>query len=1512
VAFLRAGAGGPPETGALRGIAQELRDGAGERDGVAGRDDPAALADRLGEPAAVRDDRREARRHGPEQGMARALVAHGREDEEVGAAVEVGEVLLEAEEAHVPGESQASRALAQVRLELALAGDAQDRARNPRAHLSPGGEQVLVALHRREAADGGGHGRHGGEPEGAPEALPIAARRGREVDSVLEQREALGLEVRRAPAHGPLDRRAVHQDAPHAAPVEEARERIAPRGARDAAALQQGGARASAGEGARAQIAAHVGHEQVAPLRAHPAAQSRGHGEVPERARAGPPRLEPQDPGACEERAALVAGDRHAMAESGERARGVEAPLLAAPEVPDRVQEDDLEWSGFLALARDLEEEPLGQGELRRHAVAQGELPCRQASRAPAPGIGPEDELFLQGRHALLEGDHRSLTAVFDELGASVRLGGDHGEARCERLERRVGERVVARREHVEIRRAIAGLRIAASPEEAHVGSQARALGAPREAPSGGVVAHHEEARLGRARAQRRERREQVVESLPGVARPEEEHHQVLGREPQGRPQRGPGSCAQAGMEAFQVDPVVDRRERNLGDPVPLPHVAPDPVRVRDHPAVGPGGERTLLDPLHDAVAQGEPRASEGALERSSRGEARQGLEVARVESPAQPHDVVRPGLAQSEDEVVGVPLQVRFEGAREAPRAPGLAQGGAMEHGEPHVRVRGPLVPPADDRDLVAALGQEGGELVQVALGPSRMRVPHVSQGDPHRAFRIVANGGGHHIPCLTMIKKDRARPARVRALLLVLFVAASASAFRACGRDPEHDSWALYQRFLSAGSVEFHVPSGPLEARVAELARGLSLQEGLDARVLVGGGEGDAELPRVVFGTSDDPRVVDLALRLGIRRLEPAGFAWLGRDYRSPSDAILARLEDPERPGLPFVFVLGNDARALSKLVRELPAPWEGGFATFKHGEPALEVRATVDGSPVLETLVDRASERARFARATEERNRGGIRFHVPAGIPEERWWAYAERCLAARDRVRSWLGREGGRVPEVFLYEHPEDLERSLGISALAWGNPLGPRVHALLAEGVPDDGGAEIARATALELLGDPAEPWMLSGIAVAAAGSWWGRSLEDWLAHLERARALPSAEELVCEEAARTLSEHVLLPARAGRFLDRLEAWETEGVVAAWRGRPPRAPVPIRARPGGRDVLAPRATGGPPTWRGVALVDAPGRRGGLASSYASRATEGTLRRVRELGANAVSFSVEATLEPLRRTFARLDERAVHGSVSDVGLFHAAASARALGLASLLWVQPLNAPGGTRADAFGLIDRQDFTFFFQRLDRIGTHYGCLAELAGVEVLCLGEGLDTAAGTLGLEPRQRSEQVEAWRTSWARLRPLYAGIWTYAAGSLSQAGLVEFWDALDLVALQSWPSFAGPIVASELSEIAAVLRAEIEGARELGASTGRDVLFVQSGFPACDGAWPRTNVPRGEPDLESQRRFYAALGSALEAGEVAPFSGFFLWSVPANGRTEGAGPFSVLARPAEAELPRLLRGP
>jgi hypothetical protein len=340
---------------------------------------------------------------------------------------------------------------------------------------------------------------------------------------------------------------------------------------------------------------------------------------------------------------------------------------------------------------------------------------------------------------------------------------------------------------------------------------------------------------------------------------------------------------------------------------------------------------------------------------------------------------------------------------------------------------------------------------------------------------------------------------------------------------------SWVLHRGLAEHPALAFTVPSGPCEGAATRLVADLNARGELAAALDPLAEDEDAV--RVLAGASGDPALEPLARALGLE-LVPGGFHLLGRDYTKRGDAVVAVLEDPERAGRPLCLFLGNDLEALAVYMDELPRlsrPW---LRAYADGELALECPLALDGTPRAEEARDYGGRREAYFAGSRPLDLAGITFHARRSPGRARLQAYVKSLVSARGRVEGWFGARELPGAELFLYEHIEDFEHCLGTGALSVANRLRPRVHVLLAPGVPDDGGSGLARVLARHAAGEAAEPWLADGLAVAASGRWWNRPLEDWLRHLGRGALLPPIDAVLAADSGSRWSEHVLQPARA--------------------------------------------------------------------------------------------------------------------------------------------------------------------------------------------------------------------------------------------------------------------------------------------------------------------------------------------------------------------------------------------
>ena len=764
--------------------------------------------------------------------------------------------------------------------------------------------------------------------------------------------------------------------------------------------------------------------------------------------------------------------------------------------------------------------------------------------------------------------------------------------------------------------------------------------------------------------------------------------------------------------------------------------------------------------------------------------------------------------------------------------------------------------------------------------------------------------------------------------ALLLTLLLGLAPQA--GSGPPANGESFALLHGLERAGALEFRVPAGPAEEAAQRLARQFGARTRLDARVLAENAPGDPRAARALAGSPSDPALAPLALACG---LEPTatGFRCFGRSFEAPGDAAVAVLEDPAQAGRPLLLYLANDLSALAAYLDEVPRLSRPYLSVHADGELALTCPLEPDGRPRTELARDFLGRREQHFALALRRTLGSITLVARDEPDEARWRDYSRALAAVQKRVLGWF-RPGTDAPppsvEIFLYEHPEDLEWCLGASELSLTNRLHPRLHVLLAPGMPHDDGQALARVLARELVGAPEEAWMEDGLAVAAAGRWWNRPLQAWIGHLALGRNLPDLRELLAPGASANLSPHVLLPVRG--FLMQLliqgvksdprmirAAWkgadlQTKRMAAGFKTGVARAAKAQQEQQGGAAARSfAQRLAAAPLRRGLALVEGPG------ASYASRATGLALDEAMAFGKgpDAVALSVFASSEDPWRAPVSPRVGPLGASASDVALAAAVAGARGRGARVLLGLEVLTETGASWADAISWGRPSDMTSFFAQYTRVALHYALLSELLSIEIFSLGANLRDGART---EPRDEvrdpgffRRRAAGWKTLIQRVRGAYRGGLTYTSRFPYEAQEVGFFGELDFVSVALFPRLATASTPSD-GELVRLIRFELEKALELAVRWNKPLLVTQIGFPARADSWARSSLPRGALDPEAQRRFLEALaevlGGRLENGPA--LRGFYLWNWPlddARARGDDGG-FSLRGRPVGPALTRL----
>jgi hypothetical protein len=420
-------------------------------------------------------------------------------------------------------------------------------------------------------------------------------------------------------------------------------------------------------------------------------------------------------------------------------------------------------------------------------------------------------------------------------------------------------------------------------------------------------------------------------------------------------------------------------------------------------------------------------------------------------------------------------------------------------------------------------------------------------------------------------------------------------------------------------------------------------------------------------------------------------------------------------------------------------------------------------------------------------------------------------------------------------------------------------------------------------------------WIERGAALWLAGDWYGRPWRDWLPLLAAARALPSAEDLLAGEDAPDASAPLWTPAAAA-IVDRLPGATLAEKLSRAPGRDQiatlldtlsRAPI---QNPKSK-IQNPPAL---PFLAGISLA----MRNGLEVGYHAPAVAGQLDAFAALGANAVSVMPFAFQPgPDRPEISYLNRGP--GSETDIGLIHATRLARERGFHVLykphLWIPRGGWPGDVEMKS-----EEDWARWWKSYRRYVLHHAFLARWAGADLF-----------SVGCELSKTVKREAEWRNLIAAVRLLYPGVVTYSGNWYGDLEGVRFWDALDVIGIDSY----FPLAASPQATRADLDRGAREIAQRFAAAarrTDRRILLTEVGFAAHKAAWVAPHTEGGGYSEEDQALAYQSLFAAL--GRQPWLAGTFAWkafSAPgADGR--GEADFRFQGRKAEGVIREYYRRP
>lgn len=218
---------------------------------------------------------------------------------------------------------------------------------------------------------------------------------------------------------------------------------------------------------------------------------------------------------------------------------------------------------------------------------------------------------------------------------------------------------------------------------------------------------------------------------------------------------------------------------------------------------------------------------------------------------------------------------------------------------------------------------------------------------------------------------------------------------------------------------------------------------------------------------------------------------------------------------------------------------------------------------------------------------------------------------------------------------------------------------------------------------------------------------------------------------------------------------------------------------------------------------------------------------------------------------------------------------------------------------------MTNETDWEAWFQNYETFIVTWARASQSLGIEALCVGAELSGSTLARG----------DRWREVIRKVRDVYDGEITYAANWHGEFLDVPFWDACDLLGVQFFYPLSKDSGAT-LADLIAGARTAVPILADFAARWDRPILFTEVGYRAERASFiePWAQIPKGPPDLETQRMGYEAV---LRVFPAEPwFAGLYFWEYEPDPFAGGPGDndFTPQNKPAErtmAEHYRAIRG-
>jgi len=272
--------------------------------------------------------------------------------------------------------------------------------------------------------------------------------------------------------------------------------------------------------------------------------------------------------------------------------------------------------------------------------------------------------------------------------------------------------------------------------------------------------------------------------------------------------------------------------------------------------------------------------------------------------------------------------------------------------------------------------------------------------------------------------------------------------------------------------------------------------------------------------------------------------------------------------------------------------------------------------------------------------------------------------------------------------------------------------------------------------------------------------------------------------------------------------------------------------------------------------------------GIYNGYVSQKATESIKKQHEMGSNALALVPYTIMRDINKpTPFRFSHDA--NDENDESLVHSAYEAKKLGMFTVL--KPQVWVGGSWPGAIEMLNADDWKKFFDYYYRWIRHYAFLAEIHGIDALCIGTEFTKA--TLG--------HGREWREMIQKTRGIFQGKITYASNWGAEFETLDFWDELDFIGLNSYYPLSKNDNPSD-AELKASFETVKAKIKTVYSKFQKPIVFTEIGFRSIDMPWKN---PHAEGDdsfnAEHQQRCYEIIFKGIE--NEAWCKGILWWKYP-----------------------------